>query len=162
MRYKLLGRSGLRVSELCALKMEQYDGTHLVNIKRKGRARTRKMYLSKDCRAYLDDYLETERPLDDPKGARDWLVLSSQGNAGIARATVWHIIKRLAEHASAHSPDQMRVHPHRLRHTFGFEVRKRTGSDTETAALLGHAGLKYVGRYVRQTDEERKAILDDL
>jgi integrase len=49
-----------------------------------------------------------------------------------------------------------------LRHTFGFLVRQKTGSDTETAALLGHSSLKYVGRYVRQTDLERESVLDEI
>ncbi len=34
--------------------------------------------------------------------------------------------------------------------------------DNETAALLGHAGLKYIRRYVRATDEEREAVLEGI
>ncbi|MDJ0767023.1 MAG: tyrosine-type recombinase/integrase [Myxococcota bacterium] len=158
----LLYYTGLRVSELCALHREQYDGSHLTNVKRKGRSRTRRLYLSKDCRRYLDDYLKTERPIDDPKGRREWLIVAPDATGMMNRSTVWRALTRLAEQATAHSKDDLKIHPHRLRHTFGFEVRKRTGSDTETAALLGHSGLKYVGRYVRATDEEREAILDDL
>ncbi len=54
------------------------------------------------------------------------------------------------------------MHPHRLRHTFGFEVRERTRSDSETARLLGHQSDKYAGRYARSTQAEREQILDTL
>lgn len=150
--FALLYYSGLRVSELCELRADQYDGTYLVNVKRKGNARTPKMYLSKDCRTYLDDYIEHERG----QGGQTAQLIP------VNRLTVWRALERLSGEASKHSSDKLKIHPHRLRHTFGFEVRKRTGSDTETAALLGHSGLKYVGRYVRRTDKEREEILDDL
>lgn len=148
----LLYYSGLRVSELCEVRINQYTGSHLVNVKRKGNARTSKLYLSKDCRTYLDDYIEHERG----QGGQTAPLIP------VSRLTVWRALERLSGEASKHSNDKIKIHPHRLRHTFGFEVRKRTGSDTETAALLGHAGLKYVGRYVRRTDKEREEILDDL
>lgn len=157
----LLYYTGLRVSELCQLNANQYNGTHLVNVRRKGRSRTRKMYLSKKCREYLDDYIWSERPGDD-QGEAKHLLLSSNKRDSLSRLTVWRALEALANEASTHTKDKLQIHPHRLRHTFGFEVRKRTGSDTETAALLGHAGLKYVGRYVRRTDKEREEILDDL
>ncbi len=68
----------------------------------------------------------------------------------------------IAEEDSKHKSDPIEIHPHRLRHTFGAEMREKTGSDTETAALLGHAGRKHVGRYVRNTQAEREAILESI
>lgn len=41
----LLYHTGLRVSELCALQMNQLRGKHLVNVRRKGRTITKKIYL---------------------------------------------------------------------------------------------------------------------
>jgi len=158
----LMYYTGLRVSELCGLTMEQYDGKYLHNVRRKGRARTRQIYLANECRKDLEDYLETERLQDDPNNELEPLILSPGSTKPINRMTVWRALVKLAQEATKHNQDGMKIHPHRLRHTFGFEVRKRTGSDTETAAMLGHSGLKYVGRYVRATDEEREAILDDL
>jgi len=148
----LLYYTGLRVSELCDLEIGQYDGKHLINVKRKGNSRTRRLYVPKDCRVLLDNYRERER---GQGGKNDPLI-------PVTRLTVWRALKRLSDEASKHHTDKLKIHPHRLRHTFGFEVRKRTGSDTETAALLGHSGLKYVGRYVRRTEKEREEILDDL
>lgn len=160
--------TGLRVSEICDLHLYQYQNNHFENIVRKGSRRTRKMYVSKNCRAILEDYLETERIDDsgDQPPLFDYsklLFLPSSGGDNMGRLIIWRIFQKLSREASAHLVDgEMKIHPHQLRHTFGYEVRQRTGSDTETAALLGHAGLKYVGRYVRKTDEERAEILDDL
>lgn len=157
----LLYYTGLRVSELCNLQFEQYTGKHLLNVRRKGRSRTRQMYISKDCREHLDDYINNERTKDSHGHGNNALILSLKSLA-VTRVTVWRALERLTREANKHTGDDLHIHPHRLRHTFGYEVRQRTGSDTETAALLGHAGLKYVGRYVRKTDAEREKILDDL
>ncbi len=154
--------TGLRVSEICGLDLLQYEDNHFKNVIRKGRARTNKIYVSKKCRALLDDYIQTERSEDVTTWARPRLFLPSTKSNVLGRLAVWRAFQKLSREASAHIDGEMSIHPHQLRHTFGYEVRQRTGSDTETAALLGHAGLKYVGRYVRKTDEERAEILDDL
>lgn len=154
--------TGLRVSEICDLNLDQYENKHFETVLRKGSQRTRKMYVSKSCRALLDDYIQTERKSDNERRSRKALFLPSSSGEKIGRLTIWRALQKLSKEASAHLDNQMHIHPHRLRHTFGYEIRQRTGSDTETAALLGHAGLKYVGRYVRATDEERAEVLDDL
>lgn len=155
--------TGLRVSEICGLNLVQIEENHFKNVIRKGVSRTRKMYVSKNCRELLDDYIQTERFADNELYPRSALFLPSNRGSGLGRLTVWRAFQKLSREASAHLVDEeMKIHPHQLRHTFGYEIRQRTGSDTETAALLGHAGLKYVGRYVRATDEERAEILDDL
>jgi len=155
--------TGLRVSELVALKCLQYDGTYLLNVRRKGKTRSNRLYLSSECRKSLDDYLRTERKIDDPGEVIEWLILPGKnGKGAITRRQVHKILEHIAEEASKHKNDIIDIHPHRLRHTFGAEMREKTGSDTETAALLGHAGLKYVGRYVRNTQAEREAILESI
>lgn len=154
--------TGMRVSEICGLHLLQYEDNHFKNVIRKGRARSNQIYVSKKCRALLDDYIQNERTVDNLKCTRARLFLPSTRSSVLGRLTIWRVFQKLSKEASAHLDSEMMIHPHQLRHTFGYEVRQRTGSDTETAALLGHAGLKYVGRYVRKTDEERAEVLDDL
>lgn len=155
----LLFYTGIRVSELVNLKIDQYDGKHLQNVKRKGRVRS-KVYVPKDCRGYLDEYIDKERGKDAV--STQYLFLPKQGAGPLTRYQVCKVLNHIADEANKHRKELIHIHPHRLRHTFGFEVRKKTGSDTETAALLGHSGLKYVGRYVRQTDEEREKVLETI
>lgn len=158
----LLYFTGLRASELCALTLEQYDGKHLEWVQRKGRNRTRALYISKECRTHLDAYLKAERPLDDPGGKKPWLFLVPNSDKPLSRMSVWRILLKLAQEATKHSKGEIKIHPHRLRHTFGAEVREKTGSDSETAVLLGHTSIKYVGRYARRTEKEREEVLDSL
>jgi site-specific recombinase XerD len=165
----LLYYTGLRVSELTTLKASQYDGKYLSEVKRKGKGRSKSVYLPTTCRATVDDYLTHERAKDgnrngeeertDPTGA---LFLSSRGLA-LGRDQVFRILTHIAEEANKHVKDNpIHIHPHKLRHTFGAEFRDKTGSDTETQQALGHVSLKYVGRYVRKAQEEREAVMETI
>jgi len=155
--------TGLRVSEINALKYLQFEENHFKNIIRKGGGRNNKIYVSKKCRELLNDYIDTERARDIEAKPRANLFLPSRSGEKMSRNGIWLVIRKLSIEASAHlEGEEIMINPHQLRHTFAYLVRKRTGSDTETAALLGHAGLKYVGRYTRATDEERAKVLDDL
>ncbi|RZL29093.1 MAG: hypothetical protein EOP64_02280 [Sphingomonas sp.] len=158
----LLYYSGLRISELVGLRRDQYDGSYLVNVKRKGRARSKGVYVAKECRRYLDEYLAGERLRDDAAGTRVGLFLPAGGGESLTRRMVAKALDGIADEASKHLDEKIHMHPHRLRHTFGAEFRERTGSDTETAAALGHSGLQYVGRYARRSKTEREKIYDDM
>src|SRR5579871_3057536 len=55
--FLLLLNTGLRVSELVGLDRAQYKGKHLVDVKRKGKLRTARLFIPKDAREALDAYL---------------------------------------------------------------------------------------------------------
>jgi integrase/recombinase XerC len=155
----LLYYTGLRATELVMLKREQYTGSHLHNVARKGHNRSRKMYVPIEARRYLNDYLQHERPYDD-KSAAVPLFLATRSGGYMRREYLGEALRRIAEDASKHRKTPIELHPHRLRHTFGARHREASGSDTETAQALGHQSLKYVGRYVRKTDTEREALIE--
>ena len=159
----LLYYTGLRVTELVVLRRTQYDGSHLVNVARKGQSRSRRLYVPAEARKFLDNYVAAERPKDatlshDADAAP--LFLATRSGTRMQRQYVAEALNRIAEDASKHRSTPIELHPHRLRHTFGSRHREASGSDTETAAALGHQSLKYVGRYVRQTDAEREALME--
>ena len=163
----LLYYTGLRVSEVVILRREQYAGHHLVQVSRKGRTRSRSVYLCQPCRQYLDAYLEQERPGDVTlaPGAGDDatlpLFVSAKSGGYLDRRRMGRLLERLAQVASTEA-HLVTAHPHRLRHTFGSIYRNASGSDSETAAALGHAGLQYVGRYTRKTQSERDDLLERM
>lgn len=158
----LLYFTGLRVGELVMLRRDQYRDGYLVNVARKGKARSKGLYVVAECRRYLADYLDCERHLDDSRGDAVPLFLPTHGTGGLTRQLVTHVLKRIALEASKYRQDKIELHPHRLRHTFGAEFRAKSGSDTETAAALGHTGLQYVGRYVRKSKQERENELEEV
>jgi integrase len=109
-----------------------------------------------------------EPPLDDPAGSAVPLFVSTMRDGRnpegfLQRQQINRALERIARLASAQANDGLPIHlhPHRLRHTFGAAHRAKSGSDTETAAALGHTGLQYVGRYVRHSDAERQATLEE-
>jgi integrase len=141
----LLYYARLRVSELVALRRDQYAGRYLLNAKRKG------LYISADCRVLLDDYLAEERPRDVASAdvAVGALMVPQGASKPLSRRTVAVVLDHIAQEANKDSGAQpMHLHPHRLRHTFGAEYRVRTDSDTDPSgvaaqprgmSLLGHA-----------------------
>ena len=165
--------SGLRVSEVIDLTRAQYDGAALCDVARKGGRQARKLVLHPECARLIDDYLAHERGRDvadlnsttSDIGATDAsrsLFVSARTGGRVDRVRIGRMLARLAERATStpgYTVGAFSVHAHRLRHTFGAAYRAASGSDTETAAALGHAGLQYVGRYVRQTDAERLGTL---
>jgi integrase/recombinase XerD len=163
--FHLLWQTGLRVSELIALRRDQYDGSHLINVWRKGKRQSRKVYIRKDARRHLDSYLNHERPLDDPDDEAKPLFIARVGErpaAALHRRRIQTILAHIAQEASKHRDKPIHLHPHRLRHTFGFEVFSKSGSVHETAMLLGQATDKYAPRYSRMTDKEREDMLEDM
>src|SRR5438067_13823285 len=54
----VLLHTGLRVSELLGLDLDQYKGKHFVNVKRKGKKVSRQVFLSTEAREALTRYLE--------------------------------------------------------------------------------------------------------
>ena len=165
----LLYYTGLRVTELVILRRDQYDGRRLLQVSRKGRSRSRSVYLCRPCRQHLDAYLLRERPQDtrppqDEDATADTgpLFVSSKSGGHLDRQRIGRVLGRLGEHATAAMGRRVEVHPHRLRHTFGSLYREASGSDAETATALGHAGLKYVGRYTRKSQTEREDLLETM
>lgn len=152
--------TGLRVTELARLRQNQWDGKRFGNVQRKGNVRTKLLYVPPEGRRLLEAYVEEERSKDDSAGS-DWLFLPTSGEGPMTRRQIHKILVRLANEATKHR-GIIHMHPHRLRHTFGFEVRERTKSDSETARLLGHQSDKYAGRYARSTQAEREQLLDTL
>ena len=159
----LLYYTGIRVSELTDLRLNQYRDKYLHEVKRKGRTRSKAVYLPNACRAAVDDYLANERSLDDTTGSAAPLFVSSRNMSFLGRDQVFRILTHIADEANKHAKDNpIQIHPHRLRHTFGAELLEKTGNHTEVQQALGHVSLKYVGRYVRKTQDEREAMMESI
>ena len=164
----VLLHTGLRVSEMVRLTRDQYTGKSFLRVKRKGRAETPLVHVPTDCRSAIDDYLARERVRDIGKNTpqpSQPLFLATGADAGQAldRRHINRLLEIIAREARKNHPDAvLNIHPHQLRHTFGAKHREMWGSDTETAAALGHTGIQHVGRYTRKTDDERAAMVEGM
>ena len=164
----VLLHTGLRVSEMVRLTPSQYTGKSFLRVRRKGRAETPVVHVPTDCRNAIDEYLTRERGRDTSAAvpeALQSLFLATGAEAGQAldRRHINRLLDIVArESHKNHADAPQSIHPHQLRHTFGAKHREMWGSDTETAAALGHTGIQHVGRYTRKTDEERAAMVEGM
>ena len=130
----LLG-TGLRVSELLACDIDQYQGKHLVNVKRKGRKVSRTVFLPKDARETLDRYLAEERG-----GNGEGPLLATRKGNRLRREDVQDILNSIAAQANATLAEdqQVRLTPHVLRHTMLRKVAEEHGIQYAMEALRTH------------------------
>ena len=153
--------SGLRITELIHLTLGQWDGKRFKNVRRKANVRSNVVYLHPEARKLLEEYLREERELDIAEHESDYVFLPWRGAGPMSRRHAFEAMQRIANEANKHGGD-IHMHPHRLRHTFGFELAARGVPPSEIANHLGHQGIKYVGRYIWPTQAEREAVIDSL
>jgi len=153
----VLHHTGLRISELLALDIRQYHGKHFTNVKRKGKAVSRKVFLSKDAREALDRYIAGERR------KKPGAVFCSKSGRRLERQAVDEALKAIAAHANASLPGDQQIHlsAHLLRHTFLRKVARKYGVEY-AKELAGHTSERYIWRYVQPSEEEKERALEDL
>ena len=148
----LMFRHGLRVTEACAMRMDQVDlESKILQVQRlKGGLsttqplRTEEIRLLKGWMAVRDRWLRQWRKSGGPGAALDRhaLFLSARGTA-LSRKTFWALLRRYGELAGLSLPP----HPHMLRHACGFALADQ-GADTRLIQdYLGHRNIQHTVRY---------------
>lgn len=136
---ELLYSSGLRVSELCHLKITDVDDT-FVKVKGKG-GKERLVPVGRAAISAIDDYLNRFR---DHQGAEEQtaLFITSRGRP-LTRFEVWKRIKFYAKMAGI----VKNVSPHTFRHSFATHLLDGGADLRVIQELLGHASIDSTDRY---------------
>ena len=148
----LMFRHGLRVTEACAMRMDQVDlESKILQVQRlKGGLsttqplRTEEIRLLKSWMAERERWLRQWRKSGGAGAALDSqaLFLSTRGTA-LSRKTFWALLRRYGEAAGLALPP----HPHMLRHACGFALADQ-GADTRLIQdYLGHRNIQHTVRY---------------
>jgi integrase/recombinase XerD len=129
--------SGLRVSELCSLTLQDIDTEEgFLRVQSGKRGKDRLVPLGRRAVEALQRYLHHGRPqLVRQKTGSD-LFLSNRGRA-VSRKTVWYWIRRYAERAGIEKP----VKPHLLRHSFATHLLANGADLRAIQEMLGHADI---------------------
>jgi integrase/recombinase XerD len=90
--------TGLRVSELLSLDLGQYEGKHFLNVTRKGRKLSAKVFLAGEAREALYCYL------NEARGRADGPLFLSRSGKRLRRSNVKDALKALANQANAQLP----------------------------------------------------------
>lgn len=140
---RFLFDTGIRVSELCALRRSDVDlrqnFAEVLGKGRKKRVVSLGLKLTREIYQYLaTQVIEGDGPLftADKSG--------SAGNA-LTRGGVLQIIKRLCRRAGVSGP---RCSPHTFRHIFAVEFLRAGGNVFTLKEILGHSSLHMTNRYV--------------
>lgn len=149
---ELFYSSGLRVSELCGLTLQQVDLEHgFVRVFGKGN-KERVVPLGGKAREAVATYLSAGRAkLVKPRTGSE-LFLSERGKA-ISRKTLWASVKKHAQRAGLRKG----VKPHLLRHSFATHLLGGGADLRAIQEMLGHASIGTTQIY---TAVETSRLLD--
>jgi site-specific recombinase XerD len=149
----LLYDTGIRLSELCGLQVEDFDRKHgLIVVKGKG-SKERRIALGSNCLRNVLYYLDRHRP--DEEELADW------GSAGEQHfflsetrrpITVNGITLLFARLRKRSGITGKRISPHIFRHTFAIRYLINGGDPFSLQDLLGHEDLSTVKMYMHMND----------
>ena len=142
--FELAYSTGLRVSELCGLKVEQVDiEKRLVRVRGKG-SKERIVPFGSKAKAALRDWLDNGRP-KMLKGSNPAEIFLNSRGGRLSRVGFWKILKKRAERAGL-PPD---VTPHTLRHSFATHLIEGGADLRAVQELLGHSSISTTQIYTK-------------
>jgi len=150
---ELLYASGLRVSELVSLNLEQINlDSGEIRVRGKG-DKERMVLMGKPAARALSDYLSQGRPKLLGKKGSSALLLNPDGGR-LSGRRVQTILGKYANIAGI----ERRVHPHMLRHTFATHLLDGGADLRVVQELLGHASLSSTQIYTHVTQSQARKV----
>lgn len=150
---EVLYATGLRVSELVALRMIEVSMLDsLVRIVGKG-SKERLVPLGEEARAWLERYLAESRPVLLAGRQSDAVFLTRRA-APMSRQMFWVLIRRHALKAGIVA----QLSPHTLRHAFATHLLNHGADLRVVQVLLGHADISTTQIYTHVARERLKNL----
>lgn len=150
---ELFYSSGLRLSELCGLRMEMIDFEDgFLRVTGKGN-KTRVVRVGHIALEAIENYLSNERPNLVTKRTSSHLFISVRGTA-LSPDRVRQIVKERAKFAGI---DQ-NIYPHLLRHSFATHLLEGGADLRVIQELLGHADISTTQIYTHVDRQRLKNI----
>ena len=150
---ELMYSSGLRVSELCGLKLKNLKlADYMIEVTGKG-SKTRIVPVNKWTTKLLKAYLIEARPkLVKATKDQGYVFLNNQGGP-LSRQSVFKIIKKICEEVGITKD----VSPHTLRHSFATHLLEAGADLRLIQEMLGHEDISTTQIY---THISKKTIKD--
>jgi site-specific recombinase XerD len=146
--------TGLRVSELCGLRLSNIDRRQgVLTVLGKG-SKERRIAMGQNCQRNLYFYLDYHRP--DEEELAEWgnhgedHLFLSETRLPLTKNGMTLLFNRLKARAKITGK---RVSPHILRHTFAIRYLINGGDPFSLQELLGHEDMATVKNYMRMNDE---------
>lgn len=149
---QLLYASGLRVSELVGLRLDEVDlDQSFVSVLGKGEKR-RLVPFGEVARDAMQAWLKDVRGKWVTKSQSPHLFVTERGKA-MTRQGFWKLLGRYARAAGIEKP----ISPHKLRHSFATHLLERGADLRAVQTMLGHADISTTQVYTHVTAEHLKA-----
>lgn len=129
---ELLYACGLRVSELCSLRIGDIDFEERFVKVRGKRMKERLIPAGRGALEAVKAYLKDGRPDTGEKS----IVFLSRNGKRLSRMAVWNIIKKYSIEAGLKD-----VHPHTLRHSFATHLLEGGADLRSVQEMLGHSSI---------------------
>jgi integrase/recombinase XerD len=150
---ELMYATGLRVSELIALRIDNFNRqVGYVMASGKG-GKERIIPLGRVAYERLGQYLDQAR-IHFLKGQGSECLFLNRSGRGLTRQGFWKIVKRYATLAKLSG----RVHPHTFRHSFATHLLEGGADLRSVQVMLGHADISTTQIYTHVTRERLKEI----
>ncbi len=150
---ELLYASGIRVSELVAIKLEHIkSGAQNIKIRGKGNKERYVLY-GRQCAALLELYLQNGRKQLLHQKPTPYLFLNKDGNQ-LSTAGVRYIMGKILKQSGL----KLHVSPHTLRHTFATHLLNNGADLKSVQELLGHENLSTTQIYTHVSNERLRSV----
>ena len=151
---ELLFSTGLRISELCGLSIDDVDLTRdEFSIRGKG-DKVRVVFLSDSAKDAIREYLKNRTDLDDALFIQYGKKAHTAKELRLSPRAVQRVLKTYAAKAGI----TRKVTPHVIRHSFATDLLSNGADLRSVQALLGHANIGTTQIYTHVTDAHLREV----
>lgn len=152
---QLLYATGLRVSELVAVRLSDLDSkTGIVRTVGKGN-KTRLVPVGRTALEAIESYLEHHRRVILKNASSEFLFVTSLGKS-MSRQAFWKLLRKYGLVAGI----DKRITPHVLRHSFATHLLERGADLRSLQLMLGHADISTTQIYTHVLRSRMRKIYD--
>jgi site-specific recombinase XerD len=151
---ELLFSTGLRISELCSLSIDDVDlSRDEFSVRGKG-DKVRVVFLSDDARNAIKTYLAARKDMDDAMFIR----YGKKAHVGEDPRISPRVVQRLLKQYATKAGITRKVTPHVIRHSFATDLLSNGADLRSVQALLGHAHIATTQIYTHVTDKHLREV----
>lgn len=150
---ELLYGTGVRVSELVNIKINNIDfNNNSIKVRGKGN-KDRYVFYGKYCKEAINNYIKNGRISLLNGQTSDYLLLNRFGK-NISVVSIRKILNEIINNCSL----DIKISPHVLRHTFATHLLNEGADIMHVKELLGHSSLSTTSIYTHVTNEKIKEV----
>ena len=147
--FELLYSSGLRVSELVSLKLEDINlEAGFMRVFGKG-SKERVVPMNMRAKEQLKHYISQLRPAILKKKKSSFLFITGRGKP-MTRQRFWQTMRALGKRVG------IEIHPHMIRHSFATHLLEGGADLRSVQKMLGHSDISTTQIYTKVTSERLK------